>query len=123
MGCIRAVDTGVTPDEPQPRAQVLVAKNVEPEQMQRDVQVAAWVGRTSRTVEAWGPTRQVLALALYVGATMQRRQGIPGDWDPDTDMRRFKRVMALFVVDFGAPQEPSTGQISATGAADGDVID
>ena len=59
--------------ERQAKAQVLTARRVEPKrvvlwmQMQRDAQVAACVDITSRTVEVWGPTRQVLALALYVG--------------------------------------------------------
>ena len=59
--------------ERQAKAQVLTARKVEPKQavlwmqMQRDAQVAACVESTSGTVEVWGPTGQVLALALYVG--------------------------------------------------------
>ena len=51
--------------ERQAKAQVLTARKVEPKQavlwmqMQRDAQVAACVDSTSRTVEVWGPTRQV----------------------------------------------------------------
>ena len=49
---------------------MLTARKVEPKQavlwmqMQWDAQVAASVDSRSRTVEVWGSTRQVLALAL-----------------------------------------------------------
>ena len=68
--------------ERQAKAQVLTARKVEPKQavlwlqMQRDAQVAACVDSESRTVEIWGPTRQVLALALYVGETVRRSRGM-----------------------------------------------
>ena len=51
------MDTGVELDEPQARAQVLKAKNLDPTQavlwmqLQRDAQVAACLDSTSRTVE------------------------------------------------------------------------
>ena len=68
--------------ERQAKAQILTAKKVEPKQavlwmqMQRDAQVAACVDSMSRTVEVWGPTRQVLAMALYVGETVRRSRGM-----------------------------------------------
>ena len=61
---------------------MLTARRVEPNkavlwmQMQRDAQVAVCVDSTSRTVEVWGPTRQVLAMALYVG----KRCAKAGEW-------------------------------------------
>ena len=78
------VDAGAMPEEPQAKAHVLTAKNVEPKeavmwmQMQREARVAACVDSTSRTVEVWGPMRQVLALALYVGAAVQRSREAMG---------------------------------------------
>ena len=77
--------------ERQGKAQVLTARKVEPKQavlriqMQRDAQVGACVDSTSRTVEVWGPTRQVLAMALYVGETVRGSRGMAGEWDPDTE--------------------------------------
>ena len=122
--------------ERQAKAQVLTARKVEPKQallwmqMQRDAQVAARVDSTSRTVEVWGPTRQVLAMALYVGETVRRSRGMAGEWDPDTEMHRMCKVMAM--VDFdGAAGRRAKGhtiqvvspQASATGAADQGVTD
>ena len=63
--------------------------------MQRDAQVPACVDSTSKTVEVWGPTRQLLALALYVGQTVRRSRGSAGDWDSDTEMHRVRRVMPM----------------------------
>ena len=89
-----AVEEDAEAGERQAKAQVLTARKVEPKQavlwmqMQRDAQVAACVDSKSRTVEVWGPRRQVLALALYVGGTMRRSRGIAGEWDPDTEMHR-----------------------------------
>ena len=74
-------EVGAEADERQAKAQVLTARKVEPKQavmwmqMQWDAQVAACVDSTSRTVEVWWPTRQVLALALYVGETVRRSRG------------------------------------------------
>ena len=71
--------------ERQAKAQVLTARKVEPKQamlwmqMQRDAQVAACVDSTSRMMEVWGPTRQVLALALYAGETVHRSRGMAGE--------------------------------------------
>ena len=122
--------------ERQAKAQVLTARKVEPKQavlwmqMQRDAQVAACVDSTSRTVGMWGPTRQVLALALYVGETACRSRGIAGEWDPDTEMHRMRKVMAMIDYD-GAAVKRTKGhriqvvspQASATGAADQGVTD
>ena len=122
--------------ERQAKAQVLKARKVEPKQavllmqMQRDAQVAACVDSTSRTVEVWGPPRQVLAMALYVGETVRRSRGMAGEWDPDTEMHRMRKVMAM--VDYeGAAGRRAKGhtiqvvsaQASATGAADQGVTD
>ena len=96
-----AVEEDAGAGERQAKAQVLTAQKVEPKQavlwmqMQRDAQVAACVDSTSRTVEVWGPTRQVLALALYVRETVRRSRGMAGEWDPDTEMRRVRKVMAM----------------------------
>ena len=87
--------------ERQAKAQILTARKVEPKQamlwmqMQRDAQVAACVDSTSRTVEVWGPTRQVVAMALYVGETVRRSRGMAGEWDPDTEMHRMRKVMTM----------------------------
>ena len=67
------------------KAQVLTARKVEPQQavlwmqMLRDVQVAACVDGTSRTMEVWGPRRQVLALALHVEETVCRSRCMAGE--------------------------------------------
>ena len=99
-------------------------------QMQRDAQLAACVDSTSRTVGVWGPTRQVLALALYVGETVHRSRGMAGEWDPDMEMHRMRNVMAM--VDYhGAAVGRANGhtiqvvspQASATGAADQEITD
>ena len=98
--------------------------------MQRDALVAACVDSTSRTVEVWGPTRQVLAMALYVGKTVRRSRGMAGEWDPDTEMHRMHKVMAMVDYD-GAAGRRAKGhtiqvvspQASATGAADQGVTD
>ena len=129
------VEEGAEAGERQAKAQVLTARKVEPKQavlwmqMQRDAQVAACGDSTSRTVEVWGPTRQVLAMALYVGETVRRSRGIAGEWDPDTEMHRVGRVMAM--VDYngaiGRTKEHTvqvvSQQASATGAADQGVPD
>ena len=99
-------------------------------QMQRDAQVAACLDSTSRTVEVWGPTRQVLAPVLYVGETVRRSRGMPGEWDPDTEMHRMRKVMAMVDYD-GAAVRRAKGhtiqvvspQASATGAANQGVTD
>ena len=122
--------------ERQAKAQVLTARKVEPKQavlwmqMQRDAQVAACVDSTSRTVEMWGPTRQVLALALYVGETVRRSRGMAGEWDPDTEMHLMRKVMALIDCDGVAVRRAKGHRIqvvsphpSATGAAEQGVTD
>ena len=120
----------------QAKAQVLTARKVEPKQavlwmqMQREAQVAACVDSSSRTVEVWGPRRQVLALALYVGETVHRSRGMAGEWDPDTEMHRVRKVMAMVDYD-GAAMGRAKGhtipvvspRASATGAADQGVTD
>ena len=122
--------------ERQAKAQILTARKVEPKQavlwmqMQRDAQVAACVDTTSRTVEVWEPTRQVLAMALYVGETVRRSRGMAREWDPDTEMHRMRKVMAMVDYD-GAAGRRAKGhtiqvvppQASATGAADQGVTD
>ena len=122
--------------ERQAKAQVLTSRKVEPKQaplwmqMQRDAQVAASVDSTSRTSEVWGPTRQVLALALYVGDTVRCSRGMAREWDPDTEMHRMRKVMAMVEYD-GAAVGRAKGhtiqvvspQASATGAADQGVTD
>ena len=61
-------------EQPPARAQVLMAKKMEPKQamlwkqMQKEAQGAACVDTSSRTLEMWSSTKQILALALYVGA-------------------------------------------------------
>ena len=95
------VGEGEEAGERQAKAQILTAKKVERKQavlrmhMQRDAQVAACVDSTSRTVEVWGPTRQVLAMALYVGETVRRSRGMAGEWDPDTEMHQMRKVMTM----------------------------
>ena len=131
-----AVEEDADAGERQAKAQVLMARKMEPKQavlcmqMQRNAQVAACVDSTSRIVEVWGPTSQVLALALYVWETVRRSSGMAGKWDPDTDMQRVPRVMAM--VDYnGAAMGRAKGhtvqvvspQASATGAADQGVTD
>ena len=77
-----------------------------------------------------GPTRQVLALALYVGDTVRRSRGMAGEWDPDTEMHRVRKVMAMVDYD-GAAVGRAKGhtiqivspQASATGAADEGVTE
>ena len=77
-----AVEEDADAGERQAEAQVLTARKVEPKQavlwmqMQQDAQVAACVDSSSRAVEVWGPTRQVLALALYVGETVRGSRGM-----------------------------------------------
>ena len=77
-GRSRAVEEDAEAGERQAKAQVLTARKVEPQQavlwMQigRDAQVAACLDSTSRTVEVWGPARQILAMARYVGETVHR---------------------------------------------------
>ena len=131
-----AVEEDAEAGERQTKAQVLTARKVEPKQallwmqMQRDAQVAACVDCTSRTVEVWGPTRQVLALVLYVGETVRRSRGMAGEWDPDTEMHRVRKVMAMVDYD-GAAMGRAKGhtvqvlfpQASATGSADQGVTD
>ena len=131
-----AVEEDAEAVERQAKAQVLTARQVEPKQavlwmqMQQDAQVAACVDSTSRTLEVWGPTRQVLALALYVGETVRGSRGMAGEWDPDTEMHRVRKVMAMVDYD-GAAMGMAKGhtvqvvspQASATGAADQGVTD
>ena len=93
-------------------------------QMQQAAQVAVCVDSIRRTIEVWGPTRQVLALALYVGEKVRRSRGMAGDWDPDTELHRVRKV--LDVLDYGGARGRTKGhtahvvypQASATGAAD-----
>ena len=99
-------------------------------QMQRDAQVAACVDSTSRTVEVWGPTRQVLAMALYVGETVRRSGGMAGEWNPDTEMHRMRKVLTMVDYDEAAGRRAKghtiqvvSRQASATGAADQGVTD
>ena len=122
--------------ERQAKAQVLTTPRVEPKQavlwmqVQQDAQVAACVDSTSRTVEVWGPTRQVLALALYLGETVRCSRGMVGEWDPETEMHRVQKVMAMVDYD-GAAVGRAKGQTiqvvstqaSATGPADEGVTD
>ena len=97
--------------------------------MQWDAHVAACVDSMSGTLEGWGRTRQVLALALYVGETVRRSKGTAGDWDPDTDMHMIGKVMAM--VEYGVPRAGIKGhtirvvspQASATGATHQGVTD
>ena len=117
--------------ERQGKVQILTARKVEPKQavlwmqMQRYAQVAACVDSTSRAVGMWGSTRQVLAMALYVGETVRRSRGMVREWDPDTEMHRMRKVMAMVDSD-GAAGRRAKGhtiqvvspQASATGAAD-----
>ena len=122
--------------ERQAKAQILTARKVEPKQavlwmqMQRDAQVAACVDSTSRTVEVSGPTRQVLAMALYVGETVRRSRGMAGEWDPDTEKHLMHKVMAMVDYDQVAGRRAKghtiqvvSPQASATGAADREVTD
>ena len=82
-----------------------------------------------RPVELWGPTRQVLAMALYVGETVRRSRGMAGESDPDAEIHRVRKVMAT--VDYDGAMERTKGhtvqvvspQVSATGAADQGVTD
>ena len=98
-------------------------------QLQRDAQVVACVDSTSRTVEVWWPTRQVLALALYVGESVRSSRGMAADWDQDTEMHRVRNVMGM--VDYGVAIRGTRGhtvqavspQASATGAAGQGVTD
>ena len=135
-GRSRTVGEDEEADERQAKAQVLTVRKVEPKravlwmQMQRDAQVAAYVDSTCRTVELCGPTRQVLATALYVGETVRRSRGMAGEWDPDTELYRMGKVMAMVDYD-GAAGRRAKGhtiqvvspQASATGAADQGVTD
>ena len=122
--------------ERQAKAQVLRARKMEPKQamlwmqMQRDAQVAACVDSTSRMVEVWGPTRQLLALALYVGETVRRSRGMAREWDPDTEMHRMRKVVAVIDYDGAAVRRAKGHTIqvvsphaSAMGAADQGVTD
>ena len=94
-------EEGAEADEQQARAQVRTARKLEPKlavlwmQMQQDTQVAACVDSTSRTVEVSGPMRQVLALALYVRERVCRTRGMAGDCDPETEVLRVRKVMAM----------------------------
>ena len=98
-----AVEEDAEAGERQAKTQVLTARKVEPKQvmlwmqMQRDAEVAVCVDSTSRTVEVWGPRRQVLAMALYVGETVRRSRGMAGEWDPDMEMQGPERVVVNFI--------------------------
>ena len=81
-------------------------------------------------MEVLGPTRQVLALVLYVGETVRRSRGMAGEWDPDTEMHGMRKVMAMIDYDGVAARRPKghtiqvvSPQASATGAADQGVTD
>ena len=127
------LEEGAKADQRRARAEVLTAQKVEHKQavlrmqMQRDSQVAACVDSTSRTVEVLGPTRQVLALALYVGETVRRSRRTAGEWDADTEMHRVRKVMAI--VDYGRARGRTKGhtihvvcpQACATGLRDEEV--
>ena len=99
-------------------------------QMQRHAQVAACVDSRSRTPEVWGLTRQVLALALYIGETVRRSRGMVGESNPATEMHRMRKVMAMIDYD-GAAVRSTKGhtiqvvspQASATGVAHQGVTD
>ena len=130
-----ASEEGVEAEARQARAQGLTARKVEAKQavlwmqMQRVAQVAECVDSTTRTVQVWGPIRQVLALALYVGETVRRSRGMAGEQDPDTDMHRVRKIIAI--VDYGGASTGTKGHIlqvvfqqaSATGATDQGVTD
>ena len=131
-----AVEEDAEAGERQGKAQVLTARKVEPKQavlwmqMQRDAQVAACVDGTSRTVEVWGPTRQVLAMALYVGETLRRSRGIAEEWDLDTEMHWVRKIMAMVDYDEAAMGRAKghtvqvvSPQASATAAVDQGVTD
>ena len=131
-----AVGEDAEAGERQAKAKVLTTRKVEPKQavrwmqMQQDAQVPAFVDSTSRTVEVWGPTRQHLPLALYVGGTVRRNRGMAGDWDPDTEMHPVGKVMAMVDYDEAAlgrarvhTIQVVSPQASATGAADQGVTD
>ena len=122
--------------ERQAKAEMLTARKVEPKQavlwmqMQRDAPVAACLDSTSRMVKVWGPRRQVLAMALYVGETVRRSRGMAGEWDPDTEMHRMRKVMTMVDYDEAAGRRAKGHRIqvvspeaSATGAADQGVTD
>ena len=79
-------------------------------QMQRDARVAACVDSTTRTVEMWGPTRQVLAMALYVWETVRRSRGMAGECDPDTEMYRMRKVLTMVDYDEAAGGGPKGTQ-------------
>ena len=69
-------------------------------------------------------------MALYVGETVRRSRGMAGEWDPDTDLHRMRKVMAMVDYD-GAAGRRAEGhtiqvvspQASAAGAADQGVTD
>ena len=114
---------------------MLTARKVEPKQavlwmqMQQNAQVVARVDSRSRTVEVWGLTSKVLAVALSVLETVRRSRGMAGDWDLDTEMHQVRRVMSM--LDFGEARGRTKGhtvqvvslQSRATGAADEGVTD
>ena len=126
-----AVEEHAEAGERQAKAHLLTARRVDPKQAvlrmqrQRDAQVAACVDSRSRTVEVWGPARQVLAMALCVGETVRHSRGMAGEWDLDTEMHRLRKVMAMVDYDGAAVGMAKGGgvqvvspQASATGAAD-----
>ena len=131
-----AVEEDAEAGERQAKAQMLTARKLEPKQavllmqMQQDAQVASCVDSRSRTVEVWGPTRKVLALGLYVGETVRRTRGMAREWDPDTEMHRVRKVMAMVDYDGAAMGwamqhtiQVVSPQASAKGAADQGVTD
>ena len=87
-------------------------------------------GQHEQCSQVRGFTRQVLALALYVGETMRQSTDMAGEWDPDTEMHQMRQVMAVIEYD-GAAVRRAKGhtiqevslQASATGAADQGVTD
>ena len=104
-GRSRAVEEDAEAGERQAKAQVLTARKVEPKQavlwmqMQREAQVAAYVNSTSRPVQVWGP---MMALVLYVWEMVCRSRGMAGEWDPDTEMQRVQKVIAMVDYDGAA---------------------
>ena len=128
-------EEGAEADERQGGSQVLTARKVEPKlavlwmqmQLMRRSRVV-WTAQAER-YKIWGPTRQMLALAMYVGETVRRSRKMAGDWDPDTELHRVRKVMAM--VDYSGARGSTKGhtvhvlspQGSARGAADQVVTD
>ena len=125
-----AVEEDAEAGERQAKAQVLTPRRVEPKQAVLWMQMQRDADSTSRMVEVWGFTRQALALALYVGKTVRRSRGMAGEWDPDTEMHRVRKVMAMVDYDGtvmgrakGCTAQVVSREASAKGAADEGVTD